>query len=84
MQDTTLPIRTRMRLAAAGMLVGLAGLVGLAVVDPELVPWAEHGGICGLLAALAGAVAMFAVHRFWPHRLPGWVLGPAGRAGSAR
>lgn len=78
MQLGMAPIKTRMRLVAAGMLVGLAGFVGVELVDPELAPLAEHRGLCALVAALAGVAAVMVVHRRWPERLPAWMVGSAG------
>jgi hypothetical protein len=70
------PARTlvaRMKLALVGMLVGLAGFTGLALVEPATVPLDERIGGCALLAALAGVVVVFSVARWKPEWLPAWI-----------
>jgi hypothetical protein len=63
----------RMKLALVGMLVGLAGFTGLALVEPASVPMDPRIGGCALLAALAGVVVISAVARWKPEWLPAWI-----------
>jgi hypothetical protein len=63
----------RIKVVIVGMLVGLAGFTGLALVEPATVPLDERIGGCALLAALAGVVVVFAVARWKPEWLPAWI-----------
>lgn len=70
--------KTRMRLIFGGWALGSAGTIGLAIVDPTLLPLEEHGALCGLIGILAGIVVVFAVHRWRPDWVPAWMLGKQG------
>lgn len=81
--DSTRAIRamdwkTRMRLIFGGWALGSAVTIGLAIVDPTLLPLEEHGALCGLIGVLAGVVVVFAVYRWRPDWVPAWMLGRQG------
>lgn len=67
--------KARARLVVVGLLLGTVFLVGITLIEPSLLPLAEHGGVCWLTAGLAGVVAVEILRRWWPERLPAWVLG---------